>query len=98
MGTRASISIDNILRVTDDIATKLGGVNGEVVEVRDRLPARIDPDIIIGQVMVWKDIQSRLGENVYLRVFAESYRPDVEKYVLNLVKDMEYILVTIVPL
>lgn len=95
MGTRAKISLMDIPRVDENILQKLKAGDCEIV---DRLPAVVDSEVIVGQVFVWKDIQKHLGKDVVLRVYAESYMPAVEKYVMGLVQHMDNILVTIVPI
>lgn len=65
------------------------------IEIQANLPAAVDPDIIIGQVSRWLDLQKHLGKD--LRVYLWCSNGQVEKYVLGIVRNMEHLYVTILP-
>lgn len=75
--------------------SKAGVGSNDVVEIVTELPAATDPDLIIGCVSRWNDIQKHFNKD--LRVYAWSHNTKVEKYVLGCVQNMSRITVTVLP-
>lgn len=67
----------------------------EAIEIVSELPAAADPDIIIGYVTRWNEVQKLFKRD--LRVYAWSYTVEVEKYILNCTRHMSHIAVTALP-
>ena len=63
--------------------------------IESELPAYPDPDIILGYVQRWREVQRLFGKE--LRIFAWSYDTRVEKYILACVQNMPNIYITILP-
>lgn len=90
--------IDGLIHDSNDILVKLTKMqpdSSRPIEIVAELPAAISPDIIIGTVQRWREIQKHF--NCELRVYAWSYNPDVEKYVMKCVQPMDRVLVTPLP-
>lgn len=66
------------------------------IEIVSYLPARLEADIILGYVTRWREVQKYF--NKPLRVYAWSYQPDVEKYILKCLAHNKDILVTMLPI
>lgn len=75
--------------------SKISRGKDEPIEIVADLPAATDPDLIIGCVSRWNEIQKHF--NADLRVYAWSYNTKVEKYVLGCVQNMSRITVTVLP-
>ena len=102
MGTSTLLSLDEringVLHDTPDILyrlTQLQPTDGKPIEIVSDLPAAADPDIILGYVQRWREIQKQFNKE--LRVYAWTYTPEVEKYVLGCVQNMPGICVTTLP-
>lgn len=67
----------------------------EPIEIVTELPAATDPDLIIGSVSRWNEIQKHFCCD--LRIYAWSHNTVVEKYVMGCVQNMSHITVTILP-
>lgn len=65
------------------------------IELQAELSAAVDPDIIIGQVSRWVDLQHTIGKD--LRIYVWSSNTVVEKWLMSVVANMEHIFVTILP-
>lgn len=65
------------------------------IEIVAELPAATDPDLIIGCVSRWNEIQKYFKTE--LRVYAWSHNTTVEKFVLGCVQSMSHITVTVLP-
>lgn len=76
--------------------SKLSPVGDEPIEIVSELPAAADPDIILGNIKRWQEIQKYFNRD--LRVYAWSYTVEVEKYVLGVVQNMPRVAVTILPM
>ena len=76
--------------------SKLGVSQGSTVEIVTELPASADPDIVLGYVRRWVDIQKAF--DCELRVYAWSYTTEVEKYVLACTQTMSHIHITALPM
>jgi hypothetical protein len=88
----------DIIKDSSDILFKItqAGYNkDEPVEIQSELPASADPDIILGYVKRWLELQKALDCD--LRIYAWSYTPEVEKYVLRMTNHMSHIHVTTLP-
>ncbi|MCM1215120.1 MAG: hypothetical protein NC548_11440 [Lachnospiraceae bacterium] len=91
--------IDGMMRDSEDILhkiTKLKPPKGRPIEIVTELPAALCVDIIVGNVQRWSEIQKHFDRE--LRVYAWSVNPIVEKYVQNLVCNMDKVLVTTLPM
>ena len=75
---------------------KLATPKGQPIEIVTELPAAIAPDIILGHVQRWREIQKYFDCD--LRIYAWTYNTDVEKYVLGSVQHMSRIAVTMLPM
>lgn len=64
-------------------------------EIQADLPAIVDPDIAISQVLRWSDLQRLLAKP--LRIYAWSSNTDVEKWVLSASANISNIFVTVLP-
>ena len=69
--------------------------DGEFVEIQSLLPAAPDPDIILGYVKRWREIQQHFNKE--LRVYAWCETTLVEKYILGCTQHMSHIHVTVLP-
>lgn len=90
--------INGVMHDSEDILfklTKLETPKGQPIEIVTDLPARLDPQIIIGYVQRWREIQKHF--DCELRIYAWSYTPEVEKYVLGCVQNMSRVMVTTLP-
>ena len=90
--------INGVMKDSPDILYKLSRLStpkGEPVEIVTELPAALAPDIIIGDVQRWREIQKHF--DCELRVYAWSYNPVVEKFVLQAVQNMSRVMVTVLP-
>lgn len=103
MGTSTNLSleerINGVMHDGPDILyrlTKLATPEGQSIEIVSELPAATDPDIIIGYVQRWREIQKHFNRD--LRVYAWSYTTEVEKYVLGCTQNMKNICVTVLPM
>ena len=88
----------DVIRDSSDILFKLRQANVDTskpVEIVTELPASADPDILLGYVRRWVDLQNIL--NCDLRIYAWSYTPEVEKYVLRITNQMSRIHITTLP-
>lgn len=65
------------------------------VEIQAELSAAISPDIILGQVSRWLDLQKLLDKD--LRVYLWSSNKEVEKYITAVVANMDHLFITILP-
>lgn len=86
------------MKDSEDILFKLNKLStpkGQPIEIVTDLPARVDVDIIIGNVQRWREIQKYF--DCELRIYAWTYSPEVEKYVLSLVQNMSQVMVTTLP-
>lgn len=99
MGTSTVLSLDNRLKtiVKDGpgVLADLSKSEANVLEILSELPAAADPDIILGFIKRWREVQTITGKD--LRVYAVFYTPTVEKYVLGCVQNMSHIFVTALP-
>lgn len=101
--TAASPLDEALLKSTKDDANlipNLSTVTGadpdlKVLTIESELPAYPDPDIILGYVQRWREVQRLFGKD--LRIFAWSYDTRVEKYILACVQNMPNIYITILP-
>lgn len=83
---------------TDNLLYKIehsNQVDAEEIEIVSYLPARLDADIILGYIMRWREVQKYF--NKPMRVYAWSYQPDVEKYILKCLMHNNNIFVTMLP-
>ena len=103
MGTNSKISlldrINGVMKDSPDILFKLSKLetpHDKPIEIVTDLPAAADPDIIIGMVQRWSEIQKYFNQD--LRVYAWSYTVEVEKYLLGCVQNMSHIAVTVLPM
>lgn len=103
MGTSSLLTLDDringVLQDSPDILyrlCKLDNNSDKPIEIVSELPAAADPDIILGYVSRWREIQ--LYFNRDLRVYAWSYNTEVEKCVLGCVQNMQHICVTTLPI
>lgn len=91
--------IDSLMHDSSDILykiTKLTPPDGKPIEIVAELPAALDPEIIIGHVQRWREIQMHFDRE--LRVYAWTYNAVVEKYVMSCVQTMPKVLVTPLPM
>lgn len=91
--------LESLMQDSPDILYKLSqaGVSSDKpVEIVTELPASADPDIVLGYIRRWSDIQKAFDCD--LRVYAWSYTTDVEKYVLGCTQRMSRIHVTTLPM
>lgn len=91
--------IEGLLKDSPDILfrlTQLATPEGQPIEIVSELPAATNPDIIIGYVQRWREIQKHF--NCELRVYAWSYSVEVEKYLLGCVQHMKHIAITTLPM
>ena len=89
---------DSIVSDTEDVMSKLGDnpvCIGEELLIQSELPARAAPDVLIGLVRRWREIQ--MFYNRPLRIIALSYNSSVEKHILGLVQNMPNVLITVIP-
>lgn len=103
MGTRTMLTLDEringVVHDAPDILfrlSKLATPKGQPIEIVSELPAAADPDIILGHIRRWSEIQKYFDCD--LRVYAWSYSTEVEKYVLGCVQNMSRINVTTLPM
>ena len=102
MGTSSlslSERINGCIKDTPDILyqlTKIGVVKGQPIEIVTELPAACDPDILLGHVQRWVEIQKHFDCDV--RVYAWSYTVEVEKHLLGCVQNMSHIAVSVLPM
>lgn len=101
MQSRLSLDerIDGMMKDSEDILyklTKLEAAPDRPIEIVAELPAALCVDIIIGTVQRWSEIQKHFNRE--LRVYAWSYNAVVEKYVQNLVRNNDKVLVTVLPM
>lgn len=103
MGASSVLSLDEringVVHDSPDILyklTKLGTPSDQPIEIVTELPAAADPDIILGFVQRWVEIQHHF--NCDVRVYAWSYTVEAEKYVLGCVQNMSHITVTPLPM
>lgn len=90
--------INGVMKDSPDILyklTRLATPKGQPIEIVTDLPAALAPDIIIGDVQRWREIQKHF--DCELRVYAWSYNPVVEKFVLQAVQQMPKVMVTVLP-
>lgn len=90
--------IDGVVKDAPDIIyrlSRLGCKQGDLIEIVTELPAAPDPDILIGYVQRWREIQKHFDCD--LRVYCWSYTHEVEKYLLGCVQNMSHIFVTVLP-
>lgn len=91
--------IDGLVHDAPDILYKLSKLatpEGKPIEIVSELPAAIDPDIILGHVQRWRDIQVHFNRD--LRIYAWSYTTEVEKYLQGCLVNMSHIHVTTLPM
>lgn len=91
--------INGVVKDSSDIVyklSKLKPVDGQPVEIVAELPAAADPDIILGTVKRWSELQKYLDCD--LRVYAWSYNTVTEKYLLGVVQNMPRVCVTVLPM
>ena len=69
--------------------------DAELFTIVSELPAYPDPDIILGYVQRWREVQKLFGKD--LRIFAWSFDTRVEKYILACTQNMPNIYMTILP-
>lgn len=101
MQSRLSLDerINGMMKDAPDILyklTKLEAAPGRPIEIVTELPAALHTGIIIGAVQRWSEIQKHFDRE--LRVYAWSYNAVVEKYVQNLVRNHDRVLVTVLPM
>lgn len=103
MGTSIKTTLDDringLMKDSPDILYKLSQLatpEGQPIEIVSELPAAIEPNIIIGYVQRWREIQKYFNRD--LRVYAWSYSTDVEKYLQNCVQHMSHLTVTTLPM
>lgn len=90
--------INGVMRDSEDILYKLSKLStpeGQPIEIVTDLPAALAPDIIIGNVQRWREIQKHF--DCELRIYAWSYNPVVEKFVLQAIQNMPKVMVTVLP-
>lgn len=91
--------LDGVIHDSPDILFKLSRLQpkeGNPIEIVTELPAALSPDIIIGYVQRWREIQQHF--DCELRVYAWSYTMEVEKYILGCTLNMKHIAVTTLPM
>ena len=91
--------INGLMKDSPDILyklTRLATPKGKPIEFVVELPAVTNPDIIIGYVQRWREIQKHF--DCELRVYAWSYTTEVEKYLLGCVQHMKNLTVTTLPM
>lgn len=91
--------INGLVKDSPDILYKLNKLatpKGQPIEIVAELPAAVDPDIILGNVQRWREIQKYFDCD--LRVYAWTYNTEVEKYLLGSVQHMSRIAVTTLPM
>ena len=103
MGTSSVLSLDEringVVHDAPDVLYKLSRLEtpkDQPIEIVSELPAAADPDIILSYVQRWVEIQHYFGRD--LRVYAWSYTPESEKYILGCVQNMSHICVTTLPM
>lgn len=106
MGTNTNVTrmtlderINGVVKDGPDILVKLSKLtpkDNEPIEIVTELPAATDPDIILGYVRRWRDIQLQFKRD--LRVYAWSYDTKVEKYILGCTQNMSHVHVTVLPM
>lgn len=101
MQSRLSLDqrIDGMMKDSPDILyklTKLGPAVGRPIEIVTELPAAIFAEELLGDVQRWSEIQKHF--DCELRVYAWSYNAQVEKYLQNLLRNHDRILVTVLPM
>lgn len=90
--------INGVMRDSEDILyklTKLKTPEDQPIEIVTELPAALATDIIIGNVQRWREIQKHF--NCELRIYAWSYNPVVEKFVMQAVQNMPKVMITVLP-
>jgi hypothetical protein len=91
--------INGVIHDSPDILyrlTKLETPEDQPIEIVSELPAAVDPDIIIGYVQRWVEIQHYFNKDV--RIYAWSYSTESEKYVMGCVQNMSHVFVTVLPM
>ena len=103
MDTNSKITLEDringVMKDSPDIIYKLSKLTTPKdmpIEIVTELPAAPDPDIVIGLVTRWCEIQKYFNQD--LRVYAWSYTEEVEKYLLSCVQNMSHIYVTVLPM
>lgn len=103
MGTNSKISLEDringVMEDSPDILYKLSKLSTPKdvpIEIVTELPAAPDPDIIIGLVTRWYEIQKYFNQDI--RIYAWSYNHEVEKYLLGCIQNMSHIYVTVLPM
>ena len=89
----------DVIKDSQDILYKLIQAKVDItkpVEIQSELPASADPDIVLGYIRRWSELQKTLDCD--LRVYAWSYTPEVEKYVLRMTNLMSHIHITTLPM
>lgn len=90
--------INGLIVDSPDILYKLNRLStpkGQPIEIVTELPSAIDPDIILGNVQRWREVQKYF--DCELRIYAWTYNTEVEKYLLGCVQHMSKIAVTTLP-
>ena len=67
----------------------------EPIEIVVDLPAAPDPDILLGHISRWREVQVHFKKDI--RVYAWCVNPIVEKRVLACVQNMSGIYITVLP-
>ena len=103
MGTSSLFTLEDringVMQDGPDILYRLSRLNqpaDQPIEIVSELPAAPDPDILMGYVMRWREIEKHFDKE--LRVYAWSYNTEVEKCVLGCVQNMSRICVTVLPM
>lgn len=90
--------INNLIEDCPDVIAKLSQseqMSKDCLEIVSELPSADMPDLIIGMVQRWVDIQKYFDKD--LRIYAWTNNPTVEKYASQCVNPMSRVFITVLP-